>query len=486
MNPNKLFFLSLFFISLIYGLEIRGGNKGEYWLYIKKTSDSLNFQDNFADKLKLSLSSEKFLLKTNLFYWRRSLEAKEQLKYLDYAFSYEDGWLELLLGRYYATFGKGLCLNQYLDEDFKVDNSILGFKGVLKHPLGFLTVVLGEMRNIFFEEEEYLIKNDTTDQLRGIDYETQFILNKLKVNLGARYVRFHRKTDLVPRAFTELMGTNLEVNIGPYQGYLEYGYLLGSYPVIGGRLTGSGLLFTSTLTFSGLGLNFQFINYDSLGFGGHGFRYNELPSPVASGLSINRGTDEVGYNLSVNYAPLDNLLIELQTGRIYNSKKDQEILEGIGSLTLYLRENLELGLKFVRARKVRIELPAITKTELKPKLEINYNLEKYFWGFEYEHNFVSQDTSDYYEPKALISLGKPGRFEIGLSLTGRSRVPDWLMGKLGPERLFFNLEFSYDLSENHNLRIKIGEEIGGIVCSGGVCRFEEPFSGIKITLNSIF
>jgi hypothetical protein len=36
------------------------------------------------------------------------------------------------------------------------------------------------------------------------------------------------------------------------------------------------------------------------------------------------------------------------------------------------------------------------------------------------------------------------------------------------------------------LRVRVGAERGGYTCSGGVCREEEPFTGIKATLISRF
>jgi hypothetical protein len=47
-------------------------------------------------------------------------------------------------------------------------------------------------------------------------------------------------------------------------------------------------------------------------------------------------------------------------------------------------------------------------------------------------------------------------------------------------------ELSVDLTSKQNLRIRVGAEQGGLVCSGGVCRFEEPFKGIKVVLTSLF
>lgn len=487
---NKIFFIGLILsaaISLGLGIEFSGGNTIEYWLYMNSALDSLSFKDHFEDRLKLNLNYEKLRIGTVFFYWHLSAPNQNRLLYFDYNCDYTDQIFELTYGRYYVTFGKGLCLNQYLDEDFRVDNSIFGFKGVLKYQGSELTFLAGEPRNIFFEENIYKIKNDTLDRLRGINLDSRLrLLNTVNMNLGARYVRYHRPVDITPRAFTELFGGNIEVNLGPYEGYLEYAQHLGSYPYIGGRLTGNALFFSSALTIPGLGINFQLMNYDSIGFGGAGYRYNEVPTPIKSGTSINRGIDEFGYGLGLVCSLLDKLNIDLQHNTINSHNKNEVILEQIGNFKYLFFDNLEGRLNFEHNQKNNIELPIKKKTEFKPTCEFSYTLENYFIDFSYEHNFISADSSKYYEHAVVFSLGRAERAQFTLRLERRNRTPIWLIPKIGDERYWILAELSWDISDRHNLRVRVGSEKGGIICSGGVCRYEEPFRGIKLVLTSIF
>ncbi|MCS7258196.1 MAG: DUF6029 family protein, partial [candidate division WOR-3 bacterium] len=371
--------------------------------------------------------------------------------------------------------------------DFRINNSIFGLKGTIKYHGSELSFLAGQPRNIFFEENVYKIKNDTLDRIRGVNLDTRFtLLNIINMNLGARYVRYHRPIDLTPRAFTEVFGGNVEVNFGPYQGYLEYARLLGSYPYIGGRLSGNGLLFSSALTFSGIGINFQFMNYDSIGFGGVGYRYNEVPTPIKSGTSVNRGIDELGYGIGVVYSPFNNLNLEIQHNSIKTHNNLEGILEQIGNVKYFLGENLECNFILERNKKTHIELPIEKKLEVKPIGEVTYHLENYFLDFSYEHNFISADSSNYYEHAIVLSAGRPERYQFTLRIERRNRTPVWLIPKLSQERYWIMAEVSWDISEQHNLRIRAGTEKGGIVCSGGVCRYEEPFKGVKLVLTSVF
>ncbi|GAI69415.1 unnamed protein product, partial [marine sediment metagenome] len=70
------------------------------------------------------------------------------------------------------------------------------------------------------------------------------------------------------------------------------------------------------LSFPGFGFSCQFMDYDSIGFGGPGYRYNEVPTPIESGISVNRGIDEIGYGVSLFASPFDFMSIEIDNNKI--------------------------------------------------------------------------------------------------------------------------------------------------------------------------
>ncbi len=488
-------------LSIVQAQELRfgGANAGEYWLFVDRSLDSLNYKEHLEDKLKLSMNYGDLTLGGVFFMWNPSQPNPNHLNYIDYNIDYNNELIDILFGTYYSTFGRGLVLNQFLDEDFKQDNSIYGIMGKFDYFNSELSILAGRPRNIFFEQNSYKIKNDSTDQIRGIDFNTNLVP---KVNLGARYVRVNRSIDLTPKAFTELFGGNAGVNIGAYQGYLEYARQLGCYPVIGGRLTGTGILFTSSLSLSGFGATVQFMDYDSIGAGGSGYRYNEPPTPIKSGISVNRGTDEIGYGISLNYSPMDNLNVELSDNKItthdYSLNKFKQIfivnntMQGVTEQIVKVKANPNPNLEILgtveRLLKQQIELPIQKKTETKPYLSTTYNFGQFFVEGEYEINFISADTSRYFDNSLTLSVGKSEHFTFTVRYQIRNRTPDWLVAlkKIGPEKTWPMAELSLDLTSKQNLRIRVGAEQGGLVCSGGVCRFEEPFKGVKVVLTSLF
>lgn len=483
-------------------LRLSGANYGEYWVFFEDEEGDTNYKEHLEDKLKVSLSYGDIALRGTFFFSDPSLPNPKKLSYIDYSVQYSKEPVNVLYGRFNKTFGRGLVLNQFIDEDFKIDKSLFGVQAGLKYFNSQLTLLSGKPRNVFFEENTYGIKNDddTTAQIRGVDFETKIIP---KFTLGGRYIRVNREIDLIPEAFTELFGGNVGFRTGPFDAYLEYAQQLGTYPGLGGRLKGHGVLFSSSLALSGFGISFQAMDYDTIGFPfNKTYRYNEPVTPIKTGISVNRGVDEIGFGVSLLYSPFDFMTVELDNNKISThdttlNKLEQifvtnetmdAVIEQAAKITTYPNYDLEITAAIEKIVKQGIEVPIVKKTETKPHLEVSYNFGSFFVGSEYGIEFVSSDTSDYYDQALVLSIGKPEAFVFTVRYERRSRAPQWLVDleKIGPETSWPLAELSLDLTTRHNLRIRAGAEKGGLVCTGGVCRFEEPFKGVKLVLTSIF
>jgi len=506
---NKHYISLFLFITVILSLpllvsgkdlRVMGSNRAEYWLFLENKPDSVltdsNYREHFEDKLKLSAAYGDITLKGVFFIWDPSVFVGKKYGYLDYTALYQKNPVNITYGRYYATMGRGLCLNQYLDEDFRNDNSLLGVKGDIKFFNSTLTALSGRPRNLFFEQNIYKVKNDTViaDQIRGANLETNLIP---KTKLAGRYVRINRKNDLTPQAFTELFGGNAGVNYGPFEAYLEYANLLGCVPVFGGRIKGKALYASGSLALSGLGLTVQYMDYDSIDVGGIGYRYNEPPNPIKSGIGVNRGNDEKGFGGSLVVSPFEFITGELNVNRLktHNRTGQSTSLWRFGTtgvdeqiLKIITHPNLqtEFTVSIDRLVKDSIELPVKRKTELKPYVDLSYDFGPFYVEGDYERDMISADTSDYYDQAVSFSIGKPEAFVLTLRYERRNRVPEWLVEKISSETQWPLAQLSLDLTNRHNLRIRVGAEKGGLVCMGGVCRWESPFKGIKIVLTSLF
>jgi hypothetical protein len=482
-------------------LRLSGANYGEYWVFYQNEEGDINYKEHLEDRLKMGLSYGDITLRGTFFFSDPSLPNPKKLSYFDYIVQYSKDPVSILYGRFNKTFGRGLVLNQFVDEDFKIDKSLFGIQAGINYFNTQLTLLSGKPRNVFFEENTYSIKNadDTTAQIRGVDIETKIIP---RMYIGGRYVRINRAIDIIPEAFTELYGGNVGFRTGPFDAYLEYAQQLGTYPGLGGRLKGHGILFSSSLSLTGFGMSFQAMEYDTIGFPyNKTYRYNEPVTPIKTGISVNRGADEIGFGASLLYSPFDFITIELDNNKISThdttlSKLEQifvtnetmdAVIEQAAKIITYPSTEFEVTATIEKIVKQGIEVPIEKKTETKPHLEISYNFGSFFLGSEYGIEFVTSDTSDYHDQALAVSIGKPEFFVFTLRYEMRNRAPQWLVDlrKIGSETSWPLAELSLDLTTRHNLRIRVGAEKGGLVCTGGVCRFEEPFKGIKLVFTSI-
>lgn len=513
MSSKHILFVVLALVCFTQAVTFRlsGANRAEYWVFVDEGLDSLNlnYKEHFTEKLKLSLAYKDITLRGVFFIWDPTVTIPGELQYFDFSAQYKKDPVNILYGRFYETFGRGLVLNQFLDEDFNNDNSLYGVRTEINLFNSSLILLSGRPRNIFFEELTYKIKNDTTDQIRGANFSIKIPYPKSRVNIqtvfSGRYVRVNRVMDMNPMAFTELYGGDVTFTLGPWQTYFEYGRQWGTRPVVGGRLVGNGYLATTSLSFPGYGLSLQYVDYDTLGFGGSGYRYNEPPTPIKSGVSVNRGIDEIGYGITVLASPINFFSLELNHNKVSTHdislttieqifgttfiELDDDVggvLEQTGKLIIHPSWDFEITTAVERVTKQLIEPPVDKKIETKPYIDITYDFGSFFVEAGYEHNFITSDSSDYYDHAASISVGKPELFVLSVRYERRNRVPEWLIPKLGSETSWPMVELSLDLTNRHNLRLRVGAEKGGLVCSGGVCRFEEPFKGVKLVLTSIF
>lgn len=494
MTGNQRFLTAIALLMVYLGgadFRITGANSGNFWVF---TDTALQYQEHFEDKLKINATYGDLALRSVYFVWFPSLPASlvESLTYVDYNIAYKKSPVGVQYGRFYATFGRGMCLNQYLDEDFRVDNSLFGVKTDIELLQSKLTMLMGKPRNIFFEENKYKIKNDQTDQIGGVNLEVNLIP---RTNLAGRYVRINTRADLIPGAFTELYGGNLGASFGPFEVYGEYAWQMGCYPVFGGRLSGNGLLVTAGFSIPRFGLMGQYMDFDSLGFPyATAYRYNEPPNPIKAGIGVTRGVDEQGLGGTMTFTPVDLITGELSYNQLLTHDQEAGVYEGVGKLTGHPNDDLEILLQVEYI--IRDKIEAITignqnilyrKEEIKPLLDLTYDFGPFYAEAGYEMGrYTVEDTSTYTDMDVSLALGKPEFLVLTLKYGWRDRTPEWLVEKITREKSWPLAELSWDITNRHNLRILAGAMRGGVVCTGGVCRFEVPFKGVRVALTSLF
>ncbi|MBN2465890.1 hypothetical protein JXD38_09760 [candidate division WOR-3 bacterium] len=479
--------------SLAYGanLTIRGVNRAEFWAY----RDS--WATHAEDKMDLNLQYGDLNGGVGLFLFEPSqpwTAARKPLRFFDYTVAYSPKQLEVLYGKFYQTFGKGLVLRAYSDDDFRHYKSLHGLRGTAHLPLSTDVVLLGaRMRDLFFQEGTYKLMNatDTTDQVLGADLSSRpFDWG----GLGARYVRVNRDStkDITAKAFTELYGGNVSAAFGPVDLYGEVCQRLGTKPGIGGREKGLGYYLSGTAAFTGYSIVGEYMDYDRIAFPTGVYHWNDPPTPIKSGVSLNRGEDERGFGIIVTATPVGPLYLEGDYGRLYKRKTDTVgVVEWEGKTRYSLGDAWTFEAKFNHMVQQNVELHVLRRGTNRPTVHVNYLAGSHTVAFEGEYDFVTEKRDDspeypdqaYHESVLTLSYGYGAAL---LFTVGWQHVDQKLDIRYAGQQSWPMFEAVWNITQRNVLRVRVGGEKGGYTCSGGVCRFESPFTGAKLQLISRF
>jgi len=473
-------------------LNITGSNRQEFWVFKK------DYAVNWEDKINVLLEYRKFSGKLGVFWFEPSKpwdEKRKPLRYFDYSLAYSPEKFEILLGNFYETFGQGLVLRTYLDEDFRHDKSLAGLRFIGHLPFNTDLILLGaKLRDVFFQENTYKIMNiqDSSDQLYGIALSNiRFGSGNAFIKVGGNYLRVNRNQDPTPKAFNELFGANFKGTIGPIDLYAEGAKRFGTKLGIGGPdrdnygyyLVGSG-------AFTGLGLVFEYLDYNGIGFPEGVYHYNDPPTPIRSGVAINRGVDEIGFGIGANATPFSPVFLEASFAQLNTHNKSSQVQEIIGKSKyepVELPMIFQLGFESMHQKK--IEAGTLKRNTEKPNIDLTYTIEDHLFELESEFTWVYElpfDTTEalrYYETGFTLTYG----YGEGLILTfGWQFCSKDSLKRYDYMKSWPVAEIAWSINQNNILRVRIGSERGGYTCSGGVCRYEAPFTGIKASLISKF
>jgi Family of unknown function (DUF6029) len=471
--------------------NISGSNRAEVWVFKK------DYAINWEDKIDVLLKYRYFSGELGMFWFEPSkpwVDPRKPLHYFDYTLTYAPEKFEILVGKYYEAFGRGLVFRTYLDQDFRHDKSMTGVHFLGHLPYNTDIILLGgKLRDVFFQENTYQILNiqDSSDQVYGADVTTQPFTF---IGAGGRYLRVNRNSDPTPKAFNELFGADLKATIGPIDLYAEGANRWGTKPGIGGPdrdnisyyLSGSG-------AFTGFGLVAEFLDYNGIGFPAGIYHYNDPPTPIRSGVAINRGVDEVGFGIGANGSPSSSIFLEGSYAQLKTHDKSSAVQEVIGK-GKYEPEKLPILAQagFESMHQKKIEAGTAVRNYEKPNLDFTYTFGGQDLELELELAWVyevPEDTIEYPKPLHYHEPGFTLSYGVGQGLIfafGWQFADQDSLKRYDYAKSWLVLEVAWSINENNILRVRIGSERGGYTCSGGVCRYEAPFTGIKASLVSKF
>ncbi len=449
----------ILFLIILSSIQYNLVNVADYWVEL----DSL--EEYFYDRLHLSIFYEGLEVG---YYLLREIpsDASKAISASNFNIGFRTDYLEISYGRLYPVFGRGLILREYLDEDFRIDKGIGGI--LINAYIKDLSIqaISGHPKNLLFDGRHYYISNDTTDILRGIDINLQG-----KISLGARYVRLSSEEDPAPSAFSEIYGVDFGFTWDWFDTYVELVQKIAYKQYSGERIAGWGTYATASFSFEGLGCLIQYIDYDSLALGRNGVRYNEPPAINRQGISINRGDDEKGLGISLSYSPRYYLNFNGCISKSVTHKEDREVAEHFLSAD-YMGDVFSGVFTFDHLLLKEVEPGISRKEEYVPEVVLT------FGDFELEgtEKFIKEDTQKYREIK--LSLSYTYRSNLTFTVLGETRT----INKYDEGKNWQLFKVSGNIGNNHNIILSYGSQKGGLTCSGGICRYQEPFEGFKVSL----
>ena len=125
----------------------------------------------------------------------------------------------------------------------------------------------------------------------------------------------------------------------------------------------------------------------------------------------------------------------------------------------------------------------VTSSFVVPLQVQNVFSENYSLTFQSEHEWVSEEfnemTDKFFNHLITVissfysNLTATIRFEYTTSDREVSGRKNWLSGEIG-----------YRLMQSHVITVSYGNERGGLACSNGVCRYIQPFEGLRLAILS--
>ncbi len=486
------------------GVSIQVTNTAVYrmheYAYVNGGTQKIYGLQSFEDDLTATLGIGNFYLAGTLRFWQPRYDsfAGERVYEADlfkwYA-GYRSEEAEGYYGSIYTTFGRGLTLHLYDDPVFEdVDKFIQGFYGRLD--LGWISATALAGRGTYDHDP----LNAYTDDVRGFEVSVNPFVPWLEVGGGVVSMDQHLATDLFTgeaiRKRLFMPAAHLSVTTDYADLYAEYAQSDGyEYSGLGFAPYSGEAVYASAVGY--LGRNSLLVEYKS-----YDHFYNEWNAPPEVSFSgkpldaSHSGVDEEGYLARLTVSPWMGLSVSGGYCDAWDSRRERERPEYGGEVRWDAWPWHAVGGVWLHDESYEVGDPGsdtyylYERTELWPDLEASYTFENghsLALHFRYETIDTHEVNGTYGEtnlneqnPQGSVTYNWPEYFSATVSA-------QYALGALRQNesrRYWLAGEVTVHLGPDHDLTVYYGNQRGGLVCSGGVCREELPFDGLKIMLES--
>lgn len=423
-------------------------------------------------------------------------------------------------GYFYDQFGSGIVYRSYEDRGLGIDNSTFGFqvKGKFLHDNLYIKAFTGRQKNLFTTynpvikgaNAEYFLDFGAVQMTPGAS-----IVNRtLDANsMAAIVTTINSYTALdssgnyidrfIPKYNTYAYSFYNTLNWGNFSWYGEYAGKTSEaiYNSLGKLINVPGSVMFTSLNYSvkGFGVTAQWKKTDHFVFrtspneqllkGMISFqpplaKQNSLRLP-ARYMPATQELGEMAYEGDIFYTPTKGIKTSANFTHIElpNGEKIYQEISGEVEIKKLKNDHFDIGFQYMN-----YSLAVYRGHPLDPLMVA------YTPFAEWTHRFSEkrsiriegqyQDTKQDYGSWAfgLIEFNIAPRWSFALSdMYNVKQNPD----NLHPQAHYYNCFTSFT---EHSTRLTLAfvKQVDGVVCTGGVCRYEPAFSGLKFTLNTTF
>ncbi len=378
----------------------------------------------------------------------------------------------LRFGTFYTSIGRGFIFNATEEEIARLVRFLYGFEG--KVHIGSF-----DIKALFGKPKSYVFYNltDSSDIVGGGEMN----MGSESRSLGLSFLRVLHPISrgLQKENKTYNMG-GIHANLlsDKWSFYLEGDLRWGWNETYFKDSLGSALYLLLEREISWGSLRFETKDI-------HAFSHPYMLPPTLNhyGITLNNGIDERGVLLGSDFSPLSDVFCTIEYSHTWSTGKgkstgnghlEEEYLEIKRSgdpVTLlfsfdhvYFKKTLAAGLPH------RLEITPLFGILF--KLPLNFGME-----IRYQNRYRNTEGVIYRDNDWLFSLSHFPEFDIVLAYERRrgDEAGTWK-----------RVELVWHIDDNVDFSITLGNQKEDLVCSGGICRYEPAFDGIKIKFTSRF
>ncbi|MDD2890589.1 MAG: DUF6029 family protein [bacterium] len=470
-------------LLLIFGLftqtpevSSKFSNDLNVWGWKKETADTTTKIDTASIENTLSLSAQWNYF--NGFFETLYLDRKI---YIKKRISFETPNISFLLGDFYGTYGNGLMLGMTAVESKGFERRINGAMASTKLGCVTLSEIYGTPWIIDRANQKYIVKNtdtsyDTTDKLGAINVSVPIPVAQTTVNVRGINLKYGQYYTY----YMTLIGGEIKLNTNWCEFNAEGLRKISSDTAL--DTLGYGAYVNTKVYFGSYIVGVNGLYYEQL----NTYKYASLPTLNKNEYSINEGKDEWGYKFSLQKA-FDELIANAYFSNTLTRLEKDPITDKRRGL---LEGSADIEFKDINASFRMADFDSAIDIHYKNKQEIESEFVGEIKMFKAEVSLLKvtgtsseSSTVDFYDTGFGLDFFINEQFAIYGTYTARSKeAPEELKS---PGKLWYGIGLKINVVDKVLGEVWYGKEKGGLVCSGGTCRFVDPYEGLKakLTLN---